>query len=160
MTLPVLALLLFGISVLFPLRPASAQAAFSRPWQEVLSTATPAASIPSAAEIIEAVNALRLSRGLNTLAVHPVLMQVAAEQVGALAASNGAVGHERPCGMTLGQDLLARGYPLLGDLSLDGYRSENWGIASTVQEAISMWLGDELHANTMLSPHRSELARQ
>lgn len=157
LTLPVLAILFLGLSVLSPLRPASAQAAFSRPWQESLPTATPLASAPSPAEIIEAVNTLRLSRGLNALAVHPVLMQVAAEQASALAATGGMVGHERPCGMTLGQDLLSRGYPLLGDLSLDGYRSENWGIASTAQEAISMWLGDDLHTNTMLSAERSHI---
>jgi hypothetical protein len=91
------------------------------------------------------------------LAVHPVLMDVAAQQANALAASGGAVGHQRPCGMTLGQDLLMRGFALWGDLSQDGYRSENWGIASSTEEIIASWLGDDLHANTMLSPHRSHL---
>jgi LysM repeat protein len=84
-------------------------------------------------------------------------MQVAAEQASALAASEGAVGHERPCGMTLGQELLMRGYPLLGDLSMDGYRSENWVTAFTAEDAVSSWLGDAEHANTMLSPNRSDI---
>src|ERR1044071_6763776 len=84
-------------------------------------------------------------------------MQVAAEQANALAASGGTIGHERPCGMSLGQELLLKGFPLWGDLSMDGYRSENWGIAGTAQDAISMWLGDDLHMNTMLSPDRSHI---
>jgi uncharacterized protein YkwD/LysM repeat protein len=107
--------------------------------------------------IIEAVNNLRLSNGLNALVVHSVLMQVAANQANALAASQGAVGHQRPCGMTLGQEMLMLGFPLWGDLSQDGYRSENWVTASTVEQVISSWLGDDLHANTMLSPERSDI---
>jgi hypothetical protein len=89
--------------------------------------------------------------------VHDVLMQVAAEQANALAASGGAVGHNRPCGMSLGQQLLLMGFPLWGDLSQDGYRSENWGTASTAEDAINMWLSDDLHENTMLSPNRSDI---
>jgi LysM repeat protein len=89
--------------------------------------------------------------------VSDVLMEVAASQANALAASEGTIGHERPCGITLGQELLVKGFPLWGDLSMDGYRSENWGTAMTVQDAISMWLSDDLHANTMLSPDRSDI---
>jgi uncharacterized protein YkwD len=118
---------------------------------------TPELLPPTAAEIIEAVNNLRIANGLNPLSVHPVLMEVAAEQASALAFSEGAVGHDRPCGMSLGQQLLSMGYPLLGDLSMDGYRSENWGIAMTKEDAINMWLGDDLHTNTMLSPNRSDI---
>ena len=88
-------------------------------------TSTPVPSLPSPADIINAVNNLSLQHGLNALTVHDVLMQVAAEQANALASSGGAVGHERPCGMTLGQQLLLMGFPLWGDLSMDGYRSEN-----------------------------------
>jgi uncharacterized protein YkwD len=120
-------------------------------------TAALSLSIPSAADVIEAVNTLRILNGLNALAVHPVLMDVAAQQANALAASGGSVGHQRPCGMTLGQELLSRGYALWGDLSQDGYRSENWGIASSVEEIVASWLGDDLHANTMLSPYRSHI---
>lgn len=120
-------------------------------------TSTPLPPAPSPAEIIEAVNRLRLQHGLNALTVHDVLMQVAASQVNALAASGGAVGHQRPCGVTLGQELLLKGFPLWGDLSMDGYRSENWGTAMTAEDAIAMWLGDDLHANTMLSPNRSDI---
>ena len=120
-------------------------------------TSTPVLVAPFPAEIIEAVNNLRLQHGLNPLMVSDVLMEVAASQANALAASKGSIGHERPCGMTLGQELLVKGFPLWGDLSMDGYRSENWGTAMTAQDAISMWLGDDLHANTMLSPDLSDI---
>ena len=69
---------------------------------------------PSPTDIINAVNNLRLQHGLNPLTVHDVLMEVAAEQANALAVMEGATGHERPCGMTLGQDLLLKGFPLWG----------------------------------------------
>ena len=111
----------------------------------------------SSSDVINAVNDLRLEIGLNVLTVHPVLMQVAANQANALAGSEGAVGHQRPCGMTLGQEMLMLGFPLWGDLSLDGYRSENWTTASTVEQVISSWQGDDLHLNTMISPERSHI---
>ena len=64
---------------------------------------TPTPSTLSPAEVINAVNELRLSEGLNALSIHPVLMEVAANQASALAGSGGTIGHQRPCGMTLGQ---------------------------------------------------------
>ncbi len=124
----------------------------SRQGQETTSE-----SPPTSGEVIAAVNALRVSHGLPPLNTHPILTQVAQEQANALAASEGAVGHERPYGMTLGQQLLMLGYPLAGDLSLDGYRSENWVTASTTDDAIAFWLSDDEHTNTMLSPNRSDI---
>jgi hypothetical protein len=82
-------------------------------------------------------------------------MQIAQEQANGIAAGMG--GHWRPNNLTLGQWLIALGYPLSGDLSLDGYRSENWVAASTVDEAISFWLSDDPHTNTMLSQNRSDI---
>jgi LysM repeat protein len=40
---------------------------------------------------------------------------------------------------------------------MDGYRSENWVAASTTEDAISFWLGDDEHTNTMLSAERSDI---
>jgi uncharacterized protein YkwD len=122
-----------------------------------MGTPTPQPAAPSPADIINAVNNLRAASGLNVLSVDPVLMQVAAEQASALAASEGAIGHERPCGMTLGQQLLMMGYPLWGDLSMDGYRSENWVAASTTEEAMSFWQSDAEHTNTMVSDFSSDI---
>ena len=110
---------------------------------------------PTADQVINAVNALRLAYGLVPLNVHPVLMQVAQEEANGIAAGMG--GHWRPNNMTLGQWLISLGYPLSGDLTLDGYRSENWVAASTVDEAISFWLSDDPHTNTMLSQNRSDI---
>jgi uncharacterized protein YkwD len=109
------------------------------------------------ADIINAVNNLRIANGLNALTVHPVLMEVAALQAGALAVSEGAVGHQRPCGMTLGQQLLSMGFPLWGDLSQDGYRSENWVAAATLEQAMAFWQGDAEHMDTMVDPNRSHI---
>jgi LysM repeat protein len=114
---------------------------------------------PTPAELIAAVNNLRLARGLPPLTVHPILMQVAQSQADALLATGGAVGHTRPNGITLTQQLLMLGYPLSGDLSLGGYRSENFvfGYSLTPQDAIQAWLGDEPHTTTMLSPNHNDI---
>lgn len=122
--------------------------------QELGPTSTLGAP-PSPADIINAVNNLRLSYGLPALYAHPVLMQIAQEQASGIAA--GLPGHWRPDNMTLGQWMISLGYPLSGDLTLDGYRSENWGMAFTADDAVQMWLGDDLHTNTMLSMERSDI---
>jgi len=118
---------------------------------------TPVPATLSPADVINAVNDLRLSEGLNALTIHSVLMDVAAQQASALAATGGTIGHQRPCGMTLGQQMLVMGFPLWGDLSLDGYRSENWTSGNTVEQVIASWLRDAEHTNTMLSPDRSDI---
>ena len=111
----------------------------------------------ASSQLIEAVNELRLTYGLPPLNVHPVLMKVAQIEAEGLAAGRPA--HWRPNNLTLGQWLLSLGYPLSGDLSLDGYRSENvvWGPDFTVQDAIRMWNSDIPHTNTMLSSERSDI---
>jgi uncharacterized protein YkwD/LysM repeat protein len=119
------------------------------------TTPTPAAIYPI--DIINAVNDLRIQNGLPALAVHQALMDIAAQTANAAAASGGATGHYRPCNLTLGQMLLVRGFALWGDLSQDGYRSENWVTAGTVEEAISFWSSDELHLDTMLDLNRSHI---
>lgn len=110
---------------------------------------------PTPTEIIEAINALRLSYGLPALATHPILMQLAQRQADGIAA--GLTGHWRPHGLTLGQMLIMEGYPLSGDLTQDGYRSENWIVSMTAQGAIDAWLSDDEHSNTMLSEYRSDI---
>lgn len=122
-----------------------------------------AAALPShptsAAELITAVNNFRIASGLAPLSEHPILMQVAQNQADALLATEGQVGHSRPNGITFTQQLLMLGYPLSGDLSLGGYRAENFifGYQLTPAFAVEAWKGDEPHLNTMLSPHRSDI---
>ena len=122
---------------------------------ETETPTAPATQPPTPAEIIDAINALRLSYGLPTLAVHPVLMTLAQRQADGIAA--GLHGHWRPYGLTLGQLLIMEGYPLAGDLTQDGYRSENWITSMTAQGAIEAWLWDDEHSNTMLSEFRSDI---
>ncbi|MBM3143787.1 MAG: LysM peptidoglycan-binding domain-containing protein [Chloroflexi bacterium] len=114
---------------------------------------------PTPAELIAAVNNLRLSYSLEPLNVHPILMQVAQSQADALAATGGAIGHTRPSGISLTQQLLLLGYPLSGDLTLGGYRSENFVVVpgSSIEEIIAIWMMDELHATTMLSEYRTDI---
>ncbi len=116
---------------------------------------TPQPPAPTPAQVIEAINNLRMSHGIAPLGVHPVLMQVG--QMEAEGIAGGMAGHWRPNGLTLGQWLMSLGYPLSGDLSLDGYRSENWGFAQSAEDAVAMWLGDDIHTNTMLSLERSDI---
>lgn len=114
-------------------------------------------TVPTPAELINAVNALRIANGLRALTTNSALMQVAQIQADGIASGNN--GHWRPNNLTLGQWLMSLGYPLAGDIDLDGYRSENWigGPGMTVGEAILAWSGDDPHLNTMLSPYRSDI---
>ena len=151
---PLLIILLF-LALITPVSPVQARTLNLPPLQDESPTPEPASLSP--ADVINAVNNLRLFNGLNALAVHPVLMEVAAEQASALAGTEGAIGHERPCGISLGQYLLMKGFPLWGDLSLDGYRSENWVAEGTIEDVMAFWSGDAEHSNTMLSPNRSHI---
>jgi len=111
------------------------------------------AEISTPAQLIDAVNGLRLSQGLTPLTVHPVLMQTAQGQADYMAAI-GQTTHQRPGGITYTQQLLMLGFPLSGDLTLGGYRAENVvGVPFPMSwnEIYASW-SDDLHLNTMLKP--------
>lgn len=116
------------------------------------ASASPLADVTTASQLIDAVNSLRLQYGLAPLPVHPILMQTAQSQADYMAAT-GQVTHTRPGGVSFTQQLLSLGFPLAGDLSLGGFRSEN--ILSTYGPLV--WNGvpdgwqDSQHMNTMLS---------
>ncbi len=126
---------------------------------------TPTADAPTPSEpqftawdLIERVNDLRVAAGLASLEAHPVLMQVAQIEANGIAAGYG--GHWRPDNLTLGQWLLTLGYPLSGDLSMDGYRSENWfstDLSSTLEDVTGWWQADSEHSDTMFSKDRSDI---
>ena len=123
-------------------------------------TPTAPFTVPTTDELIVEVNNLRASHGIPALAIQPALMRVAQAEANGIAADD--PGHWRPYGLTLGQWLIMEGYPLSGDLSQDGYRSENWSIAFSAQGAIEQihsWVssGDDPHTNTMLSTDRSDI---
>jgi uncharacterized protein YkwD/LysM repeat protein len=115
------------------------------------------ASSPS--ELINAVNALRASYGLAPYTISPVLMAVAQSHADYMAAT-GTVSHTGSGGSSVTERLLAAGYPLAGDLSLGGFRSENitsGNETKSAQDAVNGWTGDAPHLTTMISPSLTEI---
>ena len=110
-------------------------------------------------DLINAVNSLRASYGLSAYSISSILMYTAQSQADFMAAT-GNVTHSGPGGISATDRLLAAGYPLAGDLSLGGFRSENITGGSesmTAQSAINQWTGDAPHLNTMISPNLTEI---
>ena len=110
-------------------------------------------------DLIEAVNALRASYGLQPYRINSILMAAAQGHADYMAAT-GRVSHTGMSGSTITQRLLSLGYPLAGDLTLGGFRSENITSGSEgmpAQEAVDRWMGDSLHLNTMISPDLTEI---
>jgi uncharacterized protein YkwD len=127
--------------------------------QNLVSASTlTALSYSSPAEVIDAVNALRTSHGLPPYSVSSILMGTAQAQAEYMA-STGSIVHTGPGGITVTSRLLAAGYPLAGDLSLGGFRSENivGGYGMTAAEAVQSWTGDSIHLHTMLSTDLQEI---
>ncbi len=112
----------------------------------------------SPSDVIDAVNALRSAHGLPAYTVSSILMGTAQGQADFMA-QTGEIQHTGPGGSTVTQRLLAAGYPLAGDLSLGGFRSENivGSPGMTPQEAVDAWTGDAPHLNTMLSADLQEI---
>jgi len=110
-------------------------------------------------DLINAVNALRASYGLAPYTISPILMATAQAHADYMAAT-GNVSHTGLGGSTVTERLLAAGYPLAGDLSLGGFRSENITAGSeskTAQDAVNQWAGDAPHLTTMISPNLTEI---
>lgn len=110
-------------------------------------------------DLINAVNALRTAYGLPAYSINSILMFTAQNQADFMS-SNGIVVHTGPGGSTVTQRLLAAGYPLGGDLSLGGFRSENIiaiSVNMSAEDAVSAWMGDAPHQYTMLSPDLTEI---
>ena len=110
-------------------------------------------------DLVNAVNALRLSNGLAPYSISPILMYTAQFQADFLAAT-GTMSHTGPGGSGLTERLLAAGYPLGGELAAGGFRAENitgGNESMPAQSAVDQWRGDELHLNTMLSPNLTEI---
>ena len=74
-------------------------------------------------------------------------------------ASTSSITHTGPGGISVTSRLLAAGYPLAGDLSLGGFRSENIiaGFGMTAADAVQSWTGDSIHLHTMLSTDLQEI---
>jgi uncharacterized protein YkwD len=110
-------------------------------------------------DLINAVNALRASYGRAPYSINSILMYTAQAQADFLAAT-GSMTHSGPGGISVTDRLLVAGYPLAGDLSLGGFRSENITGGSesmSAQAAVNAWTGDTLHLTTMISPSLTEI---
>jgi uncharacterized protein YkwD/LysM repeat protein len=110
-------------------------------------------------DLINAVNALRASYSLPPYTVNSTLMAAAQGHADYMAAA-GNVSHTGAGGSTVSQRLLSLGYPLAGDLSLGGFRSENITSGSegmSAQEVVNRWTGDAPHLTTMISPDLTEI---
>jgi len=110
-------------------------------------------------DLINSVNALRAAYGLAPYSINSILMYTAQSQADFMAAT-GNVTHSGPGGVGVTDRLLAAGYPLAGDLSLGGFRSENitgGGENMLAQAAVDQWTGDAPHLNTMISPNLTEI---
>ena len=114
-------------------------------------------AITTPSQLVEVVNNLRIANGLAPLVMHSILMQTAQSQADYMAAT-GIVTHSRPSG-TYTQQLLNLGFPLAGDLSLGGFRSEN--ILNTYGpldwNGVPAAWADAQHMNTMLSGNFSHI---
>ena len=123
-------------------------------------TARPLArnSRPSPSDVVDEVNSLRAAHGLPPYGTNSILMGTAQGQADYMA-STGIIGHTGPGGSSVTSRLLAAGYPLAGDLSLGGLRSENvvGGPGMSASGAVSIWTGDSPHLNTMLSPNLQDI---
>ncbi len=108
--------------------------------------------------LISEVNELREATGKLPYEISPILMQTAQAQADYMA-SIGQITHLGPGGVTTTNRLLAAGYPLAGDLSLGGIRSENitGGAGMTAADAVNSWKGDDIHYNTMTSPNNTQI---
>jgi uncharacterized protein YkwD len=118
----------------------------------------PQQSITSPSQLIDAVNNLRVSYGLQPLIVHPVLMQSSQSQADYMAAT-GQMTHTRPGGISYTQQLLTLGFPLAGDLSLGGFRAENilGSNDPLVWNGVPPGWQDADHMNTMLSQNLTHI---
>jgi len=128
-----------------------------------VSSKAESVSVPELADtafdLVNAVNALRASNGLSPYSISSILMYTAQSQADFMAAT-GNVTHTGAGGSTVTSRILAAGYPLAGDLSLGGFRSENiiGGLENmSAQAAVNAWTGDAPHLTTMLSPNLTEI---
>ncbi|CAG1014365.1 hypothetical protein ANAEL_04961 [Anaerolineales bacterium] len=125
------------------LPPSTADALFHQPRQT---------TITSPSQLIDAINGVRVSYGLSPLTVHTALMQSAQSQADYMAAT-GQVTHTRPGGVTYTQQLISLGFPLAGDLTAGGLRSEN--ILSSgdplVWNGVPLAWQDSIHMATIIT---------
>lgn len=104
-------------------------------------------------DLIDEVNALRVSNGLSPYKTNSILMSVAQSHADYLA-TKGIVTHFGEDGTRPYQRALAAGYSVAGDLSAGGFFAENVHSGSdlSAKGIVVFWQGDAANSETMLSP--------
>jgi LysM repeat protein len=127
------------------------------PWN-VLAESAFVPDLSTASELIDAVNALRISRGLSPYTPNVILMSISQGQA-EYNLSIGMVTHISPDGLRPFQRALRAGYPVAGDLDLGGFFSENIaaGVGLSASQAVENWTGDDPHLNTMISSNLQDI---
>jgi uncharacterized protein YkwD len=116
--------------------------------------------LSTASELIDAVNALRASRGLPSYTPNSILMSNAQRQAEYNLAIS-MITHISADGLKPFQRALQAGYPVAGDISngRPGWFSENItaGVGLTAAGAVEIWTGDDPHLNTMISTNLQDI---
>lgn len=138
--LPILLSLLFLTLSLLPSIGADAQ---PRPFS----------ANPAAADLIEAVNALRESNGLDPYRKNPILTEIAQRHADYVA-STGVLTHFDAAAKRPYQRALDAGYEVAGNLSTGGYFAEAIysGRDASFEEVVSAWQENSSDANAILFP--------
>ena len=114
----------------------------------------------SSVELVDAVNALRISQGLPPYQQNSILMRLAQEHADYMASVGMSTIHTDARGFKPFQRALEAGYAVAGDIYTNvGFFSENvtGGPGKTAQEAVEEWMGDAPHRGTMLSTNLQDV---
>ncbi len=107
---------------------------------------------PVVQDLIDEVNALRISNGLPAYQVNSILMDVAQRHADYIA-SKGIITHFSEDGTRPYQRAIAAGYSVAGDLSAGGSFAENLhsGASLSAKGIVTFWQSDATNLETMLS---------
>jgi uncharacterized protein YkwD len=126
----------------------------SYPPREALAISIESPNLSTPSELIEAVNNIRATYGVQAYNPNSILMNNAQKQA-EYNLSISTITHISADGLRPFQRALQAGYAVAGDISNSspGYFAENIvaGVGLTAEEAVKIWTEDDPHLNTMVS---------